>query len=301
MDAKRADTGAVVVGVDGSATATNALRWAAREAGRRRVQLRIVSVWSARTVMSAPGWTVPYVCDPALLEKAARSQVDDAAELVRSELVDGTPEIECIVGQGHPAEGLMTAARDASLLVVGRRGLGGLSRLVLGSVSSACLRHSPGPVCVVGDDAWPMGPVVVGVDGSEGSAAALRWAAAEAARWEVDLVVVHGWETPVPVPPGGLAVTEWSDEAFASHAHELMQTMVDEAFATTGAPPQYVLRAVPTTAAQAIIEEGNSRQAGLLVVGSRGRGGFASLVLGSVSRQCVHHAGRPIVVVGNNR
>lgn len=290
----------VVVGVDGSVGSGRALLWAAREAVRLGAPLLLVDVPPVPIMVTSMYGSVPYVCDDLALDDAARDVLRKAAEEVRQELGDDAPPLHQVVMPGGAAASLVEASSGARLLVVGARGLGGFARLALGSVSSACIHRAISPVAVIGGDhavAPGSGPIVVGVDDSAGAREALRWAVVEAAAWDVDLVVAHGWETPFAVPPGGFAFTEMRPEDFLAHADRLMDALIAEAEEATGASPKIRRSTVPATAAQAVLETAKNEDASLLVVGSRGRGGFAGALLGSVSQQCAHHADRPFVVV----
>jgi nucleotide-binding universal stress UspA family protein len=136
--------------------------------------------------------------------------------------------------------------------------------------------------------------VVVGVDGSEGSRKALRWAAAEATARGDDLELVHVWEPPQAYAPHGLGAYPLDPEPIRDAARSLLEDLVSEARALA---PKIDIRGelVEGAPAQALLE--HARTADLLVVGSRGLGGFKSLLLGSVSQQVVHHAPCPIVIV----
>jgi nucleotide-binding universal stress UspA family protein len=148
-----------------------------------------------------------------------------------------------------------------------------------------------------------MGTIVVGVDGSPGSLEALRWALAEARFRGADVHVVHAWMVPlldaVPEPWAlGTPPLRPSEDEVHEHLEAAAKKVLDasEAEARSVAPgvqcQAELAEARPATALLAAAED-----ADLLVVGSRGRGGFAGLLLGSVSAQCVHHAPCPVVVV----
>jgi nucleotide-binding universal stress UspA family protein len=141
-----------------------------------------------------------------------------------------------------------------------------------------------------------MGIVVVGVDGSEPARAALEFAAGEAALREAKLRIVSAWEIPPSVYAGGFApgLDQSTLDGFAEGAEKVVQEAVSvvrelqpgvecEGRATQGQPAEVLLEA--------------AQDAELVVVGNRGRGGFASLLLGSVSQQVVHYATRPVTVV----
>ena len=136
--------------------------------------------------------------------------------------------------------------------------------------------------------------VVVGVDGSEGSHRALRWAAAEATARDDALELVHAWERPQAYAPLGLGAYPIDPEPIQQAAKELLDDLVAKARALA---PEIEVRGslVEGAPVPALLEA--ARTADLLVVGSRGHGGFASLLLGSVSQQVVHHAPCPVVIV----
>lgn len=136
--------------------------------------------------------------------------------------------------------------------------------------------------------------IVVGVDGSEGSVEALRWAYGEAVRRQASVEVVNVWHYPYT---GGMAVYAIPEKEFELGAQQVMHRTLDD----TGPSPEGV--AVDTVlmrggAASCLLER--AADATLLVVGSRGHGGFAGLLLGSVSQQCAHHAPCPVVIVQPN-
>lgn len=137
--------------------------------------------------------------------------------------------------------------------------------------------------------------IVVGVDGSEHANEALRWALREAALRKSDVLALYGWT--MPAPPGriGYYTASLQDpRKFQEGASAMLDSIVDEAAADAG---DVVIkrRAVQGSPAEELIRA--SEGAELLVVGSRGLGGFTSLLLGSVSQQCAHHAHCPVVIV----
>ena len=139
------------------------------------------------------------------------------------------------------------------------------------------------------------GDVVVGVDHSDGSKRALRWAVSEASRRGSRLVAVHGWQIPVGLPSQGMSPPPVFDDELIANAELMLSDLVDEALVGIETPPQVDKRAVPLGGSQALLRE--AKGAEVLVVGSRGRGGFAGLLLGSTSQQCLHHAPCTIVIV----
>lgn len=136
-----------------------------------------------------------------------------------------------------------------------------------------------------------MQEIVVGVDGSDGSRRALEWAAGEARNHAGRLVVLAAWEIPVLVDGSGAWERGKLSDALRAEAEDRSASMAREVCDGL----EYVSRAVEGPAARALVDA--ARNADMLVVGSRGRGGFSSLLLGSVSSQCAHHAPCPVVIV----
>lgn len=137
------------------------------------------------------------------------------------------------------------------------------------------------------------GRIVVGIDGSEGSEAALRWALEEARRRASRLDVVHVWHIPHAGEVSGLVIVEMS-ERVEQQARELLRSVVER---NVGEDPGVEVVPMVTEGRTAAALLDAARDADVLVVGSRGRGGFKSLLLGSVSSACVHHTTCPVVVV----
>jgi nucleotide-binding universal stress UspA family protein len=279
----------IVVGIDRSAAGVAALDWALSQAVQRGVALTAVRAWSV------PPYTVYYPVGTALSDMDAEAQhaaLDLAEEMVKEATgrvagADGV-QVSAVALLGAPQQVLLDAARDAQLLVVGSRGAGPLSRAVLGSVSSSVLHHAPCPVAVVPEQAGAeaTGRVVVGVDHSPASLAALAWAVDEArARGAVLVpVAVREQELATPVAP----------ELETSECRALLG-----AAGAAGADAEPAVRVEPQVlaghASRALLDA--AADADLLVVGSRGRGGFTALLLGSTSSQCAQHSTGPVVVV----
>jgi nucleotide-binding universal stress UspA family protein len=279
----------VVVGVDGSVGAGAALRWAHAEASLRHLELTAVMAWG-HLDQHHPGGGRGFTADYD--EERAAAALDDAvATALGTDAgpVGRTPVCEL------PARALIEASATADLLVVGARGLGGFKGLLLGSVSQHCLHHASCPVAVVRDDTTSRPAthrVVVGIDGSPSSLDALRWATEEAALRHAELIVVHAWQ----LPYGGVHpfVGDAYDTALFQRAAD---GVVDEALAHTDAPGRVSVsrRVVNEQPARAIVE--GAATADLAVVGARGLGGFAGVLLGSVSQHVARHATCPVVVV----
>ncbi len=144
-----------------------------------------------------------------------------------------------------------------------------------------------------------MSRIVVGVDGSAEAKEALRWALEEAQLRGASLRVVHAWQLPVAAYGAGLAAAYHGEllEALRRDAEKLVDQLLAEAGPPKGVEVEKA--AVEGPAAQTLVEA--AKDADLLVVGSRGHGGFAGLLLGSVSQQCAHHASCPVVIVRKPR
>lgn len=283
--------GEIVVGVDGSEHSAVALRWATREADLHNRDLVAVLVWDLFNQRHVDG---SRRFDPDYDDGHA----DDALAAVIVEAVG--PETAGRVARRTvcdlPAAGLMAAAAAADLLVVGARGLGGFRGLLLGSVSQQCLHHATVPIAVVrGDDHEVTGRerIVVGVDGSDASASALRWALAEGAAHKATVQVVHSWDVPVVFGPVA-GVSASHAEAIERGAEQLVDEMLASADAAS-LPVEVERLVVPGGPASSLLEAADG--ADLVVVGRRGLGGFARLMLGSVSEHVARHAPCPVVVL----
>jgi nucleotide-binding universal stress UspA family protein len=285
--------GPVVAGVDGSECALQAVRWAAAEAARRRLPLRLVAAhtWPLGGFVGDPGLGV----DPrAVLRDAVLGHLA-AAATAAAEVAPGVP-VERADVEGDPAVVLAGESERAALVVLGDRGLGGFTGLLLGSVAVALCARAACPVVVVrGVEADPAAPrtdpVVVGVDGSPGSEAAVAFAVDAAVRRGVPLVAVHAWRD-VLVDATMAPLVDW--DAVETDEREVL---AERLAGTRAEHPDLVLKklVVRDRPARALVDE--SRGAQLVVVGSRGRGGVQGLLLGSVSQQLLHHAHCPVAVV----
>jgi len=136
----------IVVGVDGSEGSVHALEFAVEEARLRGADLKAVSAWHVPATAYETGW-VPVSVDPSDFEKLGKSALDKSLETagVAESGVSVTP----ILREGQAADVLVAEAREADLLVVGSRGLGGFKGLLLGSVSQQCVHHASCPVAIV--------------------------------------------------------------------------------------------------------------------------------------------------------
>jgi len=281
----------VVVGVDDSHSSRLALRWAARQARDLQLPLEVLHAWTVPPPVHADGAHV----DEAPFLRDAEATLKGAIDWLRSSGED-LPEIRPRLIARSSVDALLDASENADLLVVGSRGRGGFVGLLLGSVSQRCVQRASCPIAVVPAD-WPGtgdGRIVVGVDGSEESHRALIWAVRQATRRGVRLVVVNAFMYHVYVTTHAPTIVLEHDVDEASN--QLLERMTDTALNAIGdRPPAVELVSVPDAPAHALLE--SAKGADLLVVGARGRGAVAGLLLGSVSQQCVTHAHCPVVVV----
>ncbi|MFF6880075.1 universal stress protein [Streptomyces sp. NPDC012474] len=289
-------SGLVVVGVDGSASSLAAVEAAAREARWHGADVRVVHafIWPAMHVPLGRSFMGPP-------ESGLRSMVErllaEAEERARTVAPD--VEVSRAVVTGEPLTVLEAQSRAAELVVVGSRGLGSFVGLMVGSTAVHLAAHGQCPVLVVREEGQGTGPIVVGVDGSSAGAGAVDFAFAEAALRGVGIVALHAW-TPwnAPMPPPQDEAMPYANEPGALAAQEerlLHEALAGRQEAYPGVSVKHEV--VHGGTREALIEA--SRTAQLLVVGARGRGGFAGLLLGSVSQAMLHHAHCPVAVVRN--
>lgn len=280
----------VVVGADGSASAISATRWAAAEARRLAVPLLVVNVYT----WPVSGYPEALIAGHDLLNAMKKGSAE-ALEEARVAALAVAPDLEVTVESvaGDTVSRLRAHGERAALLVVGSRGLGGFSGLLLGSVAVGLATHAHCPVVVV-RGASNDGPVVVGVDGSPVSEAAIAFAFEEAAALGADLVAVHAWrDSPLAdVWEKGYA-SLYLDTASAEAEELLAQRLAgwQEKY-----PTVHVTRMAPRGRASKVLME-HAEGARLLVIGSRGRGGVTGLTLGSTSQALIHHAPCPVAVL----
>lgn len=284
----------VVVGYDGSPGSAPALAWAAAEAGRRGSPLTVLHAndfyGTGATLLGAAGMLEEEAQEQSLaVARQGTSQARTVADRLDvrpvSRLVDATTA-------------LVQASRTADLLVVGNRGRGALAGAVLGSVAFSVTAGARCPVVVVRGDAerhpGPEHPVVVGVDGSPAAGEAVRFAADVAERAGARLELVVAWRRPeLLLGYGGVY-----DSAVTEEAQKAAQEIADEAgddLRELRPDLETRVRVVHDAPAHALTAA--SEQAGLVVVGARGRGTVTGLFLGSVSHAVIHRSACPVAVV----
>jgi nucleotide-binding universal stress UspA family protein len=275
----------VVVGYDSSGAGDAAFDWALAEAARRDLPIH---VFVARSIL--------YAAAPGI--GAASPWPDDlTGELVaeaRSYAAAHAPGTTVTIdtATGSPASFLVQASRQAELVVVGRGRHTALGEAVVGSTSAQVAAHASCPVVVVdrGTERPSTAPIVVAVDGSPGSDAALGFAFERASALDAPVVAVHAWWVGVP---DAIGVSLLSEDQVAEVGEGAQRLLDDAVSAWVEKYPEVDVRkaTVRQLPVEAVLAEAG--QAQLIVVGSRGHGGFVGLLLGSVSQALLHHHDRP--------
>lgn len=278
----------IVVAVDGSERNRSAVAWAAREAAALGCDLHLVTALHERVVPPPrAGARKPGAEPPAMLERIG----DDVRRLV-PDLV-----VETHAVSGAPLEVLLDRGAGARLVVVGKRGLGGFARLLVGSTSIALAGRSPVPVAIVPDQ-WDQSsregrPVVLGVDPFKAGTHPVHLAFRRARRLGVPLVAVHGWEAPTVFSWDADVVTG----AVAAHQRDAEVRFDALLAAWRRHYPEVVVRPmrVHRHPAAAILEAAEEAQ--LIVLGRHTTGLFGGFAVGSVARAVLHYAECPAIVV----
>lgn len=277
----------IVVGVSESAAGAAALDWGLQQAACRRVPLVAVRAWEI------PAYGPYYSVGSALRSTSPDFELtelkiaqDALAQAVQRVPAAADVEATAVATRGRPPEVLVEAAKQSELLVLGTRGVGALSRVVhLGSVTSSVLHHAHGPVAVIPETSGKTPPagsrVIVGVDGSKASLRALAWA------------VPHARFSGATLVP--LSVVSNSEEGDDESSAASLRRAAEDAGAGGDRPLVVEPQVRRGNVSQELLAA--AAEAALLVIGSRGRGGFASLLLGSTSSQVAGHSVRPVVVV----
>ncbi|MBQ0981742.1 universal stress protein [Micromonospora sp. M61] len=286
-----ANNAAVVVGVDGSEPALRAVRLAATEAARRQRPLRVVHgfIWPLLHVPVSPAPDAP----PG---GGLRHQAEELVEAAVAEAEATVPglSISREIIDGEAAAVLVGESPTAALIVLGDRGLGGFSALVVGSVAVQVAAYADCPVLVARGEQRPDEPVLVAVDGSAASRQAADFAAETAVSHGVPLVAMHAYRHPGSSGPGDMQPLVYDE----GKLHGEQDRMVAEWL--SGLTEQHpavrlTCRAVHGRPGAVLAEA--SRSAQLVVAGGQGRGEVSGLLLGSVSQSLLHHAHCPVAVV----
>ncbi len=287
----------IVVGIDSSVASERALDRALLEAEITQQPVRLVHAWTSAIWTAGSGMAlmapVPISED---LRRGAADLLDEALQKGLSRRPSASAvTVTTEASEGDPGRELTRLSADAALLVVGGSGHGQLASALLGSVTSYVLHHAVCPVMVVpdGPPSQGRGRVIVGVDGSPSSQLAFAWALAAADRLGWPLVALHAWmmaNVEVQVPDSEPRVRSTFEKAIGDWLTEEVARGMD---GHAGTEVTQLLPYGPV--AGALLDEAGPDD--LLVLGSRGQGGFKRLLLGSVASQCAAHAHGSVVVV----
>ena len=285
----------VVAAVDGSLASLAAVRWAANTALKRGIPLRLAASYTMPQFLYAEGMVPPQELFDDL-----QAETMEKIETARAEAQKVAPDIEIChtLAEGSPIDMLLDMSKDVTIIVMGSRGLGGLSGMVMGSVSAAVVSHALCPVVVVREDldeAYKYGPVVVGVDGSGISQKAIEYAFAEADARDCELIAVHTWmDMQIQASLAGLTAAQRQWEVVEQEQHMLLGHRL--AGFSEKYPDVKVTKIVTRDRpVRALTDAALGAQ--LLVVGSHGRGGFKGMLLGSTSRALLQSTPCPMMVV----
>ncbi|MBT8159540.1 MULTISPECIES: universal stress protein [Arthrobacter] len=306
--------GRLVVGVDGSEGSMAALRWAVSEAQLRGAAVHMVMAWRhPQSYWPATVWTMMMDSSGDTRQTMANAANTELERLGMEARQGQNAEITWEAMEGHPAEVLVRAAEGAGALVVGSRGSGGFVGVLLGSVSQHVVVHASCPVILIPAPAGesvpagtvppahahePFGRIVVRVDGSDGSRAALAWAVNEAQLRGASVHAVIAWERITgPGATNGWAVGTGgpsgdTDPVMATATVEVTRLAKES---VKGSDVTISCEAIEGHPAQVLVQ--CAEGAAALVVGSRGHGGFVGALLGSVSQHVVAHARCPVVLI----
>ena len=270
----------IVVGTDGSRRADRAVDWAAGRAAALGLPLLIVHVVPGRPTPSTPLTAVTASFEEGFHEEALErlERVVRRAHELHADL-DVTGEIV----EGNAAHVLAQASKEAALVVVGARGESApVTVRLLGGVSDQVTAYAVGPIAVIPDEehASPDGPVVLGVDESPEARAAMWFAFQSAAERGVPVVAIHAWQ-------------DRDSREIVARVTDIVDGMLTEARAEYPEVPVEV-RVIHGKPHHELVQA--SKEAGLVVVGSRGIGGFTGLLLGSTSKRVLRDSHCPVVV-----
>ncbi|MFC9659983.1 universal stress protein [Nocardia sp. NPDC127606] len=286
----------VLAAVDGSANSYQAAAWAAAEAALHHLPLHILTSGAIQTGFG-PGMSLGEA-DLEWLRVDAERVVAEAERVARAAVPDEDLAITTEVSFELAAPLLIERSRSAQMLVVGSRGLGAFQRGLLGSVSRAAAQHAHCPVAVIHgiaaiDPVSAAQPVLVGVDCSPNSVPAIALAFDEASRRKVELVAVHAFSdaSALDLPAFGWEMGRQSAEA------DLAEALAGYVEQYPDVPVRRIV--VANRPVRTLLDESASAQ--MLVVGSHGRGGFSSMLLGSTSNALLHSVEIPTIVVRTER
>lgn len=294
-------TNVIVAGVNGSAPSTGAAMWAAAEAVRRAAELKLVMAYDISVSFAGSGLTLPSTLYTEV-RHSAQTVLTRTRDAVRAVFPGLT--LTTALHRDRPNTLLLRESEHALVTVIGSHGESGLSAALLGSVAFKVAAAAAGPVVVIrsapdiqaGTDG---GPVWVGLDGSAASEDALAFAFEEASLRHSELVAIHSWDN----EPRDGHLSPYPLDLDRAHYAEEQRLLAEQLAGWSEKYPDVdvrplVIRGRPVpTLLRSFAESVPECRPSLIVVGSRGRGGFAGLLLGSTSQALIMHAECPVAVV----
>ncbi|HLT66299.1 MAG TPA: universal stress protein [Microbacterium sp.] len=286
----------VLVGFDGSEHAQHALAYAAAEAGRRGAPLTVATASVVPTMFYATLGSLAVPADTEIAKSSAEGVLDEARRLLH----EFRGDVSYLAEIGDAAGALVELSKRAEVAVVGTRGRGGFTGRVLGSVSVALASHAHCPTIVVSERLNSDGPITVAVEGSHVNDVVLREAASMALARGASLDVVTA------LPPFEELTFWYPDAALDVDLVGVRQGQIEEDLAghteslRTRFPGLEVTAVVEVGSPQTLLAQ-RTRSSQLTVLGTRGRGAVASVLLGSVSRSVLFHAEGPVMIVPSDQ
>jgi nucleotide-binding universal stress UspA family protein len=305
MASSSTDSRPVLVGLDGSANAELAMWWAADIAVAAKRPLRLLTSYSLPVMVglgAAAGYMGPMLTSEEIhqIDAAHRQAIEQA----KTKVLAAHPDlvIETYLDQGSPATALLKASEDASMIVLGTRGIGATHALVLGSVSYAVAHRAKCPVVLIPEssDRSKPGRVVVGVDGSKNSIEAAIWALHFAESQNRSVELVSAWHYPYAAmsPEIGMVMGPDIEElrsAMLRDARKIVQAVKQQLSVAEGSTTSITTDVVEGSTTEALIEHAQPQD--YLVVGSRSRSMLAAALLGGTTLAIAHRSRSPIVIV----
>lgn len=279
----------LVVGFDGSDSSLSAIEWAASEAKSRGASVRVISSYAVEPIIDFGSGATGSGVDMTEIAAWCLDRLQTATAKVFEQHPDVDHDIEAV--RESPAMALLREAENADLVVVGSSGAGAFTRFLLGSVTGSLLASSPCPVVVVPEHLQaPTWRIVVGTDGSQHADHAVRWAVDEADLRDAELAVAHVWKYGYHLTMGGI---DRADDFTPVDAELILDRAVEAAREVRGGGVSGEL--IEGNEADTLLEL--SKTADLLVLGSKGRGGFRAMLFGSIASAAATHSSCPTVVV----
>lgn len=277
----------ILVGVDGSDRNQSAIGWAVTEASSAGCGIELVTVIEHH-VLPLPHFPSRHQ------EDHANQMLDDLRQRVQG--MGSVQAVSTSVGNGNPVDVLLERASQARMVVVGKRGLGGFARALVGSNSIAVAGRAPVPVAIVPhgwtDDDHRGSPVVLGIDPYRPEDATIELAFRRAERLQSPLVAVHGWEAPTVYSPDAAAVTNAIASA-EEESHDEFDKVVDS---WRDRFPEVEVQTIRSESHPAMAVLDAAENARLTVLG-RHVAGSSGFGFGSVTRAVLHYSKCPVIVV----